>query len=180
MMAKTKKLAAASKLTPVKREPEPLIDVGEAIKHVGDLLTELRRRYAAYERLSNCYAHCTLTAPPGSRPVGAPVFSFKASIDGVGMIDVAQDMREVDERYLPIVFGAFSQAQAKRLLLATESLSRISQQLHASVSAACASMFDGSPLTSTPPVFADDNAADEIDEEDDEEEDDEDDEHDDD
>ncbi len=172
-MAKPKKLAPA-KLTPVKREPEPRVDVGEAIRTIGDLLTELRRRYAAYERMSSCYEHCTRTAPPGARPPGAPVFSFKASIDGVGMIDVAQDMREVDERYLPTVFGAFSHAQAKRLLLASESMSRVAQQLYAAVAAACSEMAADPEAPATQDLFADaepDGGGDEEEDDDDEHED---------
>lgn len=135
---------ATSALT--QREPsedaarkQEAVDVGELLAQTDDLMLELKRRYAAYTRMLDCYDQ--VTGRPVPRRVGMPVFTFKASLNGVAMMDVVQDMNEVEVRFMPTVFGCFARAQAARMHLAAKRLHALAENILCNVSEACADIF---------------------------------------
>lgn len=126
-------------------KPSPQADVGLTIKSIDELMLDVRRRYAAYGRMVDCYQSVTGTLPPGARINGLPLFAFKASVDGVSLLDVVQDMREVAPQHQPHVFAAFAQAQAGKLLQATARLKHEVDSLYAEVAAACGEQAQAQP-----------------------------------
>ncbi len=100
------------------------------LEEFDDDLTELQRSYAAFTTMTrNLYS----ALQEGTEPAGQVVFEFRASPNGVNVVNAVQDMEDVPLESRPAIYSQFALANRNRLIRALagaeKTLERLKNQL---------------------------------------------------
>lgn len=134
-----------------KRGRERQEDIPTLLQYLKDGSLDLERSIAAYEKLSGALQTVEGRAPE-NREQGLPLFMMKASADGVHVLDVALDLREVNPEYLRHVLLPLCQTQHRRMLKHATLLYNVIAQMYKQIKAVSAEEEE-------PEVSDEDNAA---------------------
>jgi len=110
--------------------PRPSRTPRDILDNMTDDLFKMERSLAGYNYLSGALNTINDTLPDGERAKGLPIFHYKASVDGVKMIDVVSDLKEIDPSYLNYILAPMCDAHGKTMLASIDSLIKNAQEMY--------------------------------------------------